>query len=135
MPNVMVRIVGCVVLACAAEGLSGCLAAAAGVGAAYALGEETMYSDLDVAKTAEAVKQAFADYGVTYTGTEKKDDGVYVRGHKFIVDDKEEVTVGVWDKGKDKQTKIETRIGTIGKKKESLELMALIQKRLDAMGK
>lgn len=116
-------------------GLNGCIAvmAGAGVGSAYALGEETMYCDFDVEKTEIAVKQALDDFGADYTGTQKKEDGLMVNGHKFIEDDTEDIDVGIWDKGEGEQTKIEVRIGTIGKKEASLELMDLIQKRLDAM--
>lgn len=115
--------------------LGGCIAVAAGagVGTAYALGEETMYSDFDVDKTETAVKLALEDFEAAYSGTEKKPDGVMVHGSKFIEDDTEKIQVGIWDKGEGKQTKIEVRIGTIGKKEASLQLMELIQKRLDAM--
>lgn len=114
--------------------MTGCLAAAAGagVGGWYAFGEDTMYSEHDLDSTVAAVKGAFEDYGVTYTGTEKQEDGVLVTGHKVVGGDTEKVQVGVWRKGEE-TTKIETRIGTFSQETAQLELMGKIQKRLDAM--
>lgn len=123
------RVVLAMALLSVAFVLPGCIAAA-GVGAAYALGEETTWSDKDVPTTTKAVRDAFTDFGVTYTGTETKSDGVYVRGYKFIEDDNEDVVVGIWNKGEGEPVKIEVRIGTVGKKDASMALIAAIQKRL-----
>ena len=130
--NIAKRLGLMLVLVSLVVALPGCLAAAgaAGVGTAYALGEETSYSNRDLSATAEAVRQAFEDFGVTYTGTETKPDGMYIRGYKFIDDDTEKVAVGIWDKGEGQPVKLEVRIGTIGKKAASLQLIAAIQKRL-----